>query len=91
MTVRAKILSIAALAVMASCTPKAEGIGQSPGTVIDSIGSAFRHRMDKAMHITRPDQTKSESDSTDMRLGPYHSIVEWWRANSYKAVDCEGC
>ena len=37
MTVCTKILSIAALAVMASCTPKAEGTGQMPGTVIDYI------------------------------------------------------
>ncbi len=86
MTVCTKILSIATLAVMASCTPKAEGTGQAMGGVIDSIGSAFRHRMDKAMHIAKP-----ESDSTDTRLVPYYKIAEWWKANSYKAVDCGGC
>ena len=91
MTVCTKILSIAALAVMASCTPKAEGTGQMPGTVIDSIGRAFRQRMEKAMHIAKPAQTKTDSDSTDMRLEPCHSIIEWWKDNSYKAVDCGGC
>jgi len=91
MTVRTKILSIAALAVMASCTPEAESTGQSSGAVIDSIGSALRHRMDKAMHIAKPAQAKPDSDSTDMSLGPCRSIIDWWRANSYKAVDCGGC